>query len=45
MRPAGSWPPAGWQNAGELVRLYIGLEDTRDLIADLRVAMESQFKA
>ncbi|KWR75586.1 cystathionine beta-lyase [Cupriavidus sp. IDO] len=45
MRPAGSWPPAGWQNAGELVRLYIGLEDTRDLIADLRGAMESQLKA
>lgn len=42
MRPAGSWPPAGWQHAGELVRLYIGLEDTRDLIADLRQALEQQ---
>ncbi|TWG80461.1 cystathionine beta-lyase [Cupriavidus gilardii J11] len=45
MRPAGSWPPAGWQHAGELVRLYIGLEDTRDLIADLRVAMERMLPA
>lgn len=45
MRPAGAWPPAGWQNAGELVRLYIGLEDTRDLIADLRAAMEQQLVA
>lgn len=42
MRPAGTWPPAGWQDTGELVRLYIGLEDTRDLIADLRQAMETQ---
>jgi len=42
MRPAGSWPPAGWQNAGELVRLYIGLEDTRDLIADLRNALDTK---
>ncbi|XQU67732.1 cystathionine beta-lyase [Cupriavidus sp. H18C1] len=42
MRPAGSWPPAGWQDAGELVRLYIGLEDTRDLIADLKAAMEAK---
>ena len=41
MRPAGTWPPAGWDNAGELVRLYIGLEDTRDLIADLKQAMET----
>ncbi|MBY4897596.1 cystathionine beta-lyase [Cupriavidus sp. AU9028] len=40
MRPAGSWPPAGWEDAGELVRLYIGLEDPRDLIADLKAAME-----
>lgn len=40
MRPAGTWPPADWENAGELVRLYIGLEDTRDLIADLKQAME-----
>lgn len=42
MRPTGSWPPAGWQDAGELVRLYIGLEDTRDLIADLKAAMEAK---
>ncbi|CAG9171940.1 cystathionine beta-lyase [Cupriavidus respiraculi] len=42
MRPQGTWPPAGWQHAGELVRLYIGLEDTRDLIADLRAAMETR---
>ncbi len=42
MRPAGSWPPAGWHHTGELVRLYIGLEDTRDLIADLRQAMERE---
>jgi cystathionine beta-lyase len=42
MRPVGAWPPAGWQHAGELVRLYIGLEDTRDLIADLRAAMETR---
>ncbi|NYH99890.1 cystathionine beta-lyase [Cupriavidus plantarum] len=40
MRAAGTWPPAGWEHAGELVRLYIGLEDTRDLIADLRQAMD-----
>lgn len=45
MRPAGSWPRAGWQDAGELVRLYIGLEDTRDLIADLRFAMERTLPA
>ncbi|MCY1349227.1 Cystathionine beta-lyase [compost metagenome] len=45
MRPAGTWPPAGWQDTGELVRLYIGLEDTRDLIADLRQAMEAQLGA
>ncbi|CAG9172920.1 Cystathionine beta-lyase [Cupriavidus laharis] len=44
MRPPGSWPPAGWQHTGELVRLYIGLEDTRDLIADLRQAMEQVLK-
>jgi cystathionine beta-lyase len=44
MRPAGTWPPAGWENAGELVRLYIGLEDTRDLIADLKQALESQLR-
>lgn len=41
MRPAGTWPPQGWANAGELVRLYIGLEDTRDLIGDLKQAMET----
>ncbi|WP_420993865.1 cystathionine beta-lyase [Cupriavidus sp. 30B13] len=45
MRPAGSWPPAGWEGSGELVRLYIGLEDTRDLIADLRAAMEATLRA
>lgn len=45
MRPAGSWPPEGWQHAGELVRLYIGLEDTRDLIADLRRALETKLGA
>ncbi|MBY4729387.1 cystathionine beta-lyase [Cupriavidus pauculus] len=44
MRPAGTWPPAGWENAGELVRLYIGLEDTRDLIADLKQAMETHLR-
>lgn len=44
MRPAGTWPPAGWENAGELVRLYIGLEDTRDLIGDLKQAMETQLR-
>ncbi len=44
MRPAGSWPPAGWRHTGELVRLYIGLEDTRDLIADLRQALELALK-
>lgn len=42
MRPPGAWPPAGWEHAGELVRLYIGLEDTRDLIGDLRQAMEAK---
>lgn len=41
MRPADTWPPEGWTNAGELVRLYIGLEDTRDLIGDLKQAMET----
>jgi cysteine-S-conjugate beta-lyase len=41
MRPAGTWPPERWTNAGELVRLYIGLEDTRDLIGDLKQAMET----
>ncbi|MGY8524291.1 cystathionine beta-lyase [Paracidovorax citrulli] len=40
MRPAGSWPPADWEEGGELVRLYIGLEDPRDLIADLKASME-----
>ena len=30
---------------GELVRLYIGLEDTRDLIADLRQALEATLAA
>jgi len=44
MRPAGTWPPAGWENAGELVRLYIGLEDARDLIADLKQAMETHLR-
>lgn len=44
MRPAGTWPPAGWENAGELVRLYIGLEDSRDLIADLKQAMEKHLR-
>ena len=44
MRPAGTWPPAGWENAGELVRLYIGLEDSRDLIADLKQAMEQHLR-
>lgn len=44
MRPAGTWPPAGWENAGELVRLYIGLEDTRDLIADLKQAMDTHLR-
>lgn len=41
MRASGTWPPAGWEHAGELVRLYIGLEDTRDLIADLKQALEA----
>lgn len=41
MRPAGTWPPEDWVDAGELVRLYIGLEDTRDLIGDLKQAMET----
>jgi cystathionine beta-lyase len=30
---------AGWENAGTLLRLYIGLEDPDDLIADLEQAL------
>lgn len=44
MRPAGTWPPAGWEHTGELVRFYIGLEDTRDLIGDIRQAMEARLR-
>jgi len=44
MRPVGTWPPADWENAGELVRFYIGLEDTRDLIGDIKQAMEAQLR-
>ena len=36
VRTAGAWPPAGWAVADRLgIRLSIGLEDPRDLIADL----------
>ncbi|QHB58702.1 hypothetical protein GRD98_06110 [Ralstonia solanacearum] len=45
MRTATAWPPADWENAGGLVRLYIGLEDPRDLIADLKQAMEAHLRA
>jgi cystathionine beta-lyase len=45
MRTATAWPPAGWESAGGFVRLYIGLEDPRDLIADLKQAMEGHLRA
>jgi cystathionine beta-lyase len=45
MRTATAWPPADWENAGGFVRLYIGLEDPRDLIADLKQAMETHLRA
>lgn len=41
-RSATTWPPTDWPNAdtvGSLVRFYCGLEDARDLIADIKESM------
>ncbi|HVL09144.1 MAG TPA: cystathionine beta-lyase [Burkholderiaceae bacterium] len=43
MRTASDWPPAG-KAAGGLVRFYVGLEDPRDLIADVRQSMEKHLR-
>ncbi|WP_205897053.1 hypothetical protein [Escherichia coli] len=45
MRTATALPPADWENVGGFVRLYIGLEDPRDLIAALKQAMETHLGA
>ena len=40
MRSATPWPPAGWAPADRFgVRLFIGLEDAGDLIADIERAL------
>lgn len=38
--PAGSRSATKWSAAGPLLRLHIGLEDTDDLIADLKAGLE-----
>ena len=39
LRSATPWPPAGWDPADRYgLRLSIGLEDPKDLIADLEQA-------
>lgn len=44
LRRGGVWPPEDWadkKNAGVLVRIYIGLEDVQDLMADLQRGLSS----
>jgi cystathionine beta-lyase len=42
IRSATRWPPTNWDDGDRLgVRLSIGLEDARDLIADLERAFEA----
>ncbi len=44
MRTASPWPPAGWEPVGPLVRFYVGLEDPRDLIADVKQSLETHLR-
>lgn len=43
MRSVSPWPPAG-KPAGGLVRFYVGLEDPRDLIADVKQSLEAHLR-